>query len=165
MNRVILCGRLTKDPTVSQNGEMITAKYSLAVDRVGAKDGGQTADFINCVAFGKNGEFASKYLHKGTKILIEGHIVTGSYTNKDNQKVYTTEVAIDKHEFVESKGANQTASAPADLPISQPSFATPQFAMPTPTPMPSSEPTQITMGFVNVPPTEGEEFPFGSVTR
>lgn len=163
MNKVILCGRLTKDPTVNQSGELVTARYNIAVDRVGAKDSAQTADFINIVAFGKNGEFAGKYLHKGTKILVEGRIQTGSYTNKDGQKVYTTDVVVDKHEFVESKNASQSAPMPEDLPVSQPSFATPQFSMPAPTP--SSEPTQISMGFVNVPPTEMQEFPFGSVSR
>ena len=94
MNKVILMGRLTRDPEVRYTqGEqpMAIARYSLAVDRRFARnnqEGQQTADFISCVAFGKNGEFAEKYLHKGTKIAVEGRIQTGSYTNKDGVKVY-----------------------------------------------------------------------------
>lgn len=101
MNSVVLIGRLTKDPEVrvSQDGGAI-ARYSLAVDRR-KKDSG--ADFISCVAFGKGAEFAEKYLKKGTKIGVTGRIQTGSYTNKDGQKVYTTDVIVDTHEFVESK--------------------------------------------------------------
>ena len=109
MNKAILLGRLTRDPEVrysqGQNGEqMAIARYNLAVDRRGKKVEGQpTADFISCVAFGKNGEFAEKYLKQGTKIAITGHIQTGSYTNKDGQKVYTTDVIVDEQEFAESK--------------------------------------------------------------
>lgn len=109
MNKVLLIGRLTKDPDVrytSGNEPMAVAHYTLAVDRATKKDREQTADFITCVAFGKNGEFAEKYLHKGTKIAIEGHISTGSYTNKDNQKVYTTDVVVEHHEFCESRSAS-----------------------------------------------------------
>lgn len=107
MNKVILVGRLTKDPDVRYSqGENTTAiaRYNLAVDRIGAKDGQPSADFISCIAFGKNGEFAEKYLHKGMKIAVEGRIQTGSYTNNDGQKVYTTDVVIERHEFCESKG-------------------------------------------------------------
>ena len=85
---------------------MAVARYTLAVDRAFKKEGEQAADFINCIAFGKNGEFAEKYLKKGTKILVEGRIQTGSYTNKDGQKVYTTDVIVEKHEFAESKGSS-----------------------------------------------------------
>lgn len=111
MNKVILMGRLTRDPevrysqTVSSGADVAVARYSLAVDRVGAKDGQPSADFINCVAFGKNAEFAEKYLYKGTKILIDGRIQTGSYTNKDGQKVYTTDIIVERHEFCESKSS------------------------------------------------------------
>ena len=114
MNKVILMGRLTRDPEVrySQNGEspMAVARFSLAVDRRGNRNSadGQTADFINCVAFGRNGEFAEKYLRKGTKIALTGRIQTGSYTNKDGQKVYTTEVVVEETEFVESKNKGTT---------------------------------------------------------
>ena len=111
MNKVILMGRLTKDPDVrySSDGNAI-AKYSLAVDRKGQNAG---TDFISIVAFGKNGEFAEKYLHKGSKILVEGRITTGKYTNKDNQTVYTTDVAVDSQEFAESKKAEESAPAAA----------------------------------------------------
>lgn len=102
-------GRLTRDPDVrysnGANGSTAVARYTLAVDRRFKKDGDeQTADFINCVAFGKNGEFAEKYLRQGTKIAIVGRIQTGSYTNKDGQKVYTTDIVVEEHEFCESKG-------------------------------------------------------------
>lgn len=114
-NSVILMGRLTKAPDVRYStGEnaMAIAKYTLAVDRR-TKDGG--ADFISCIAFGKNGEFADKYFKKGTKVLVSGHIQTGSYKNKDGNTVYTTDVVIDSQEFAESK-ANSTASAPTSQP-------------------------------------------------
>lgn len=112
MNRVILMGRLTRDPDIryAQTGEpMAIARYTLAVDRRKTKDQKQevTADFISCVSFGKGAEFAEKYLHKGTKICISGRIQTGSYTNKDGQRVYTTEVVVDEQEFAESKSAQQ----------------------------------------------------------
>lgn len=105
MNKVILIGRLTREPEVRYAGETAVARYSLAVDRKYKKEGEQTADFINCVTFGKNAEFAEKYLKKGTKIAVTGRIQTGSYTNKDNQKVYTTDVIVEEHEFAESKGS------------------------------------------------------------
>lgn len=101
MNKVILMGRLTKDPEVRYSqGEKPTviARYTLAVDRRG-----EGADFIPCVAFGSNGEFAEKYFRKGTKIVIEGRIQTGSYTNKEGGKVYTTDVVVEHQEFAESK--------------------------------------------------------------
>lgn len=107
MNKVILMGRLTREPEVrySQGNEpMCIARYSLAVDRRFKREGEQDADFINCVAFGKNGEFAEKYLHKGMKIAVTGRIQTGSYTNKEGQKVYTTDIVVEEHEFAESKG-------------------------------------------------------------
>lgn len=107
MNKVILMGRLTRDPEVRYSqgdNSMAIARYSLAVDRRYKRDGDeQTADFINCVAFGKSGEFAEKYLHKGTKIVVVGRIQTGSFTNKDGQRVYTTDVVVEEHEFAESK--------------------------------------------------------------
>ncbi len=111
MNKVILMGRLTREPDMhftTGDNAMAIARYTLAVDRRFSRkndDGGQTADFINCVAFGKSGEFAQNYLHKGTKIVVTGRIQTGSYTNKDGQKVYTTDVVVDDQEFAESKKA------------------------------------------------------------
>lgn len=113
MNHVTLIGRLTKDPDIrwTQGQErMCIARYTLAVDRGGkATNGEKQADFISCIAFGKSAEFAEKYLRKGTKIAIEGRIQTGSYTNKDRQKVYTTDVVINRHEFCESMGTVQQA--------------------------------------------------------
>lgn len=110
MNRVILCGRVVRDPEIrysqTVNGSMAVARYTLAVDRAFKKEGEQAADFINCIAFGKNGEFAEKYLHQGTKIIVEGRWQTGSYTNKDGQKVYTNDCVVERHEFCESR-ANQ----------------------------------------------------------
>jgi len=110
MNRVILMGRLTRDPDVkySQGAEpMAIARYTLAVDRRGKqKEGQPSADFIPCVAFGRLGEHAEKYYKQGTKVVIEGHIQTGSYTNKEGVKVYTTDVIVDSQEFAESKGSS-----------------------------------------------------------
>lgn len=111
MNKVILMGRLTREPDVrySQNadGSMAVARYTLAVDRRCARNNNdeQSADFISCVAFGRSGEFAEKYLHQGTKIVVTGRIQTGSYTNKDGQRVYTTDVVVEEQEFAESKSA------------------------------------------------------------
>ena len=115
MNKVILMGRLTRDPEIrySQNGDqMCIARYTLAVDRKFKKQGdSQTTDFINCIAFGKSAEFAEKYLKQGTKIAVTGRIQTGSYTDKDGNKVYTTDVVIEEQqEFCESKNANNSNS-------------------------------------------------------
>ena len=120
MNKAILIGRLTKDPEVRYGGANNTAvaKYSLAVDRKFKQDGQPTADFINCIAFGKLGEFAEKYLHKGIKIAVTGRIQTGSYTNKDGQKVYTTDVMVEEVEFCESKGNNNSSQQSASQPNS-----------------------------------------------
>ena len=111
MNRVILMGRLTRDPEVRYSqGErsMAIARYTLAVDRRGRRgqDGSdQTADFINCVAFDRAGEFAEKYFRQGMRVLVSGRLQTGRYVNKDGQRVYTTEVILDDQEFADSKGA------------------------------------------------------------
>lgn len=108
MNKVILVGRLVRDPDIRYStGEntMCVARYTLAVDRRFKTKDNVTADFISCVAFGKTGEFAEKYLKKGTKIAVVGRITTGSYMNKDGQKVYTTDVTVEEHEFVESKSS------------------------------------------------------------
>ena len=145
MNKVILMGRLTRDPEVRYSqGEQATAiaRYTLAVDRRFRREGDQqTADFIGCVAFGRQGEFAEKYLRKGTKIAITGRIQTGSYTNKDGQKVYTTDVVVEEQEFAESKAANEGNGGftPADRP--SPSVAAGD-------------------GFMNIPDGIDEELPF-----
>lgn len=143
MNKVILIGRLTRDPEVrysQANEPTAVARYTLAVDRKYKKNAeGQTADFINCIAFGKAGEFVEKYFHKGTKIAVTGHIQTGSYTNKDGQKVYTTDVVVEEQEFAESKSNGGSGNAPA-APVNQP--------------QPDSD------GFMNIPDGVDEELPF-----
>lgn len=110
MNKVILMGRLTRDPEVrysqGENAQCI-ARYTLAVDRKYKRDGEQSADFISCVAFGRQGEFAEKYLHKGIKIAVDGRIQTGSYTKQDGTRVYTTDVVAENQEFVENKAASE----------------------------------------------------------
>lgn len=112
MNKVILMGRIARDPDVrysqGANGSMAVARYTLAVDRKFKQEGQPTADFINCIAFGKLGEFAEKYLKQGIKIAVTGRIQTGSYTNKDGQKVYTTDVVVEEQEFCESKSSQQS---------------------------------------------------------
>lgn len=120
MNKVIMIGRLTRDPEVrySQGNQqpVAIARYSVAVDRKFKQAGQPEADFINCIAFGKLGEFAEKYLHKGTKIAVVGRIQTGSYTNKDGNKVYTTDVVVEEQEFCESKSQqsnNQQQTPPS----------------------------------------------------
>ncbi len=152
MNKVILMGRLTRDPEVRYSqGEnsMAIARYTLAVDRRGRRsDNGdqQTADFIGCVAFGRNGEFAEKYLKKGTKICVTGRIQTGSYTNKDGQKVYTTDVVVEDHEFAESKNA---AGNTGSFGGSQaPAFDS------------NSNSQDAGDGFINIPDGIDEELPF-----
>lgn len=151
MNKVILVGRLTRDPEVrysAGDNSMAIARYSLAVDRRGRRNGGneeQTADFINIVAFGRDGEFAEKYLRKGNRILVEGRIQTGSYTNKDGQRVYTTEVVVERHEFVESRNSSGNSD-----------FANDSFA-----PAAGGRPqTEVSDGFMNIPDGIDEELPF-----
>lgn len=121
MNKVILLGRLTRDPDIRYTqGEnsMAIARYTLAVNRRVAKEGEQSADFISCVAFGKAAEFAERYLKQGIKIVVEGRIQTGSYTNKDGQKVYTTDVVVENSEFAESKaGSDNQSAAACDVPV------------------------------------------------
>jgi single-strand DNA-binding protein len=150
MNKVILMGRLTRDPEVRYSqgdGSMAIARYSLAVDRRGRnQDGDQNADFINIVAFGKSGEFAEKYLHKGTKVLVTGRIQTGSYTNKDGVKVYTTDVVAEDQEFAESKSANSSNGGGFQDVAGQ-------------APVPAGD------GFMNVPEGIDEDLPFAQPGR
>ena len=120
MNRAIIMGRLTRDVDLRETPSgMQVARYTLAVDRRRSKDADpsqQTADFISCVAFGRSAEFADKYFHKGMRVLVEGHIQTGSYDHKDGYKVYTTDVIVDSQEFADSKvsgDAPQTAARPS----------------------------------------------------
>ncbi|MBO5564937.1 MAG: single-stranded DNA-binding protein [Lachnospiraceae bacterium] len=149
MNRVVLMGRLTRDPDVRYtqgDNPMAIARYTLAVDRRRARNGDEnTADFISCVAFGKSGEFAEKYLHKGTKIAVSGRIQTGSYTNKDGVKVYTTDVVVEDQEFAESKNAGGNAGFDGG------SFGAPSG---------SGDQGGSIDGFMNIPDGIDEELPF-----
>lgn len=150
MNKVILMGRLTRDPDVRYSaGENSTAvaRYTLAVDRRFHRDGDATADFIGCVAFGRQAEFAEKYLRQGTKIAITGRIQTGSYTNREGQKVYTTEVVVEEQEFAESKSASDNYAA------SHPRTEAPAPSMPNPG-------AASTDGFMNIPDGIDVELPF-----
>jgi len=138
MNKVILMGRLVADPEVRYSqgdNPMAIARYRLAVDRRFKREGDeQTADFISCVAFGKNGEFAEKYLHKGMKIAVSGRIQTGSYTNKDGQKVYTTDIVVEEHDFCEGRGTADSSNGQA--------------------------PQSYNDGFMNIPDGIDDEIPF-----
>lgn len=109
MNKVILMGRLTRDPEIryTQGENLAIARYTLAVNRRFKKQGEAEADFINCVAFGKSGEFVEKFLKKGQMISVVGRIQTGSYTDKEGKKVYTTDVVVEEHYFAESKGKKE----------------------------------------------------------
>lgn len=117
MNKVVLVGRLARDPEVKYTqGEnsMAIARFTLAVNRKFKRDNKQGADFISCVAFGKNGEFFEKYFSKGMKVAVSGRIQTGSYTNKDGQKIYTTDVVVEEQEFVDSKKGNERSATGND---------------------------------------------------
>ena len=147
MNKVILMGRLTRDPEIRYSqGERSTAvaRYSLAVNRTFKRDGEPDADFINCVAFGRQAEFAEKYFHKGIRIVITGRIQTGSYTNKDGVRVYTTEVIVEDQEFAESRAESEANRS---------SFQ----SSPAPGPAPSIDAGD---GFMNIPDGIDEELPF-----
>ncbi len=147
MNKVILIGRLTRDPDIRYSaGEnsMAVARYTLAVDRRFRRDSDQSADFIGCVAFGKAAEFAEKYLHQGIKIAVTGRIQTGSYTNRDGNKVYTTDVVIEEQEFVESKGASENSASAYSATAQRQSSAS----------------AISDDGFMNIPDGIDEELPF-----
>ena len=145
MNRVILLGRLTRDPNISysQSGDnMAIARFTLAVDRRGRRQDGaeqQTADFIGCVTFGRQAEFAEKYLRQGMKVAVTGRIQTGSYTDKNGQKVYTTDVVLDDIEFAESKTTGNSDNYTARQ---------------------EPQPHPIGDGFMNIPDGIDEELPF-----
>ena len=152
MNKVILMGRLTRDPDVRYSaGESATAvaRYTLAVDRRFRRnnDGEQTADFIGCVAFGRSAEFAEKYLRQGLKVVVTGRIQTGSYTNRDGQKVYTTDVVVEDQEFAESKAVSESHMNSG--------YQGGYQAAPAPAPSaPAGD------GFMNIPDGIDEELPF-----
>lgn len=143
MNNVTLMGRLTRDPVIRYTqGEKSTcvARYTLAVDRRYKREGEPTADFISCIAFGRCGEFTDKYLHKGTKIALQGRIQTGHYINKDNVTVYTTDVVVEAQEFAESKAASLDAQTAREQE------------------MPRQQPDAD--GFMQMPDSIDEELPF-----
>lgn len=148
MNKAILMGRLTRDPEVRYtqgDNQMAIARYTLAVDRRFNRNGDEnTADFIPCVAFGKAGEFAERYFRKGIKIAVTGRIQTGSYTNKDGVKVYTTEVVVEEQEFAESKNSSNAGAEGGFGGSSSQSVA----------PMAAGD------GFMNIPDGIDEELPF-----
>lgn len=144
MNKVVLMGRLTRDPEVRYGaGENSTAaaRYTIAVERRFKRDGEQSVDFIGCVAFGRNAEFAEKYLRQETKILLTGRIQTGSYTNRDGQKVYTTDIVVEEQEFAESKAATGNGG--------QNNYS-----------RPASKSTDDDDGFMNIPDGIDNELPF-----
>ena len=150
MNKVILMGRLTRDPEVrySQGGEnpLAIARFTLAVDRRFKRDGEATADFINCVAFGRQAEHAERFYRQGLKVVITGRIQTGSYTNKDGVKVYTTDIVVEEQEFAESKAVSDANAG---------GFR----AAPTPAPAPAPV-SDAGDGFMNIPDGIDEELPF-----
>ena len=137
MNNVALIGRLTRDPEVRMTtSNTAVGRYTLAVDRRFKKDGDQSADFIPCITFGKAAEFAEKYLSKGIKIAVTGRIQTGSYTNREGQKIYTTDIVVETQEFVESKNDSNRQAKPQEPPV------------------------QTADGFLSVPDGIAEELPF-----
>ena len=148
MNKVVLVGRLTRDPEVrySQgNNATAVARYTVAVDRRFKRDGEPTADFIPCVVFGRSAEFAEKYFRQGMRVLVSGRLQTGSYVNKDGQRIYTTEVILDDQEFADSKGSASDMSGYGQSAPSQ---------RPAPT-------SAIGDGFMNIPDgVEDEGLPF-----
>ena len=159
MNKVILMGRLTREPDIrysqGENAQAI-ARYTLAVDRrFRRQDQDQQADFIGCVAFGRAAEFAEKYLHQGTKIAITGRIQTGSYTRNDGTKVYTTDVVVEEQEFAESRNASaQNTSWQNAAPAPMPAQPAPAAAPPAPSADVSAD------GFMYIPDGIDEELPF-----
>ncbi len=164
MNKVILMGRLTRDPEVRYSqGEnpMAIARYTLAVDRRFNRNGDEnTADFIGCVAFGRQAEFAERYLHKGTKIALTGRIQTGSYTNRDGVKVYTTDVVVEDQEFAESKnannGGNQGNTGYNNGGYNNGGYNNGGYAGGTA----NQQPSAAADGFMNIPDGIDEELPF-----
>ena len=158
MNKVILMGRLTRDPEVrysTGNNPLAIARYTLAVDRRFKRDGEAEADFISCVSFGKTAEFAEKYYRQGLKIVVSGRIQTGSYTNREGQKVYTTEVVVEEQEFAESKSASQGSGGNTSNNRSNntPNQASNNGRNSSSDPYPAD-------GFMNIPDGIDEELPF-----
>ena len=151
MNHVILTGRLTGDPKININGDNKFARYTLATDRKVRRDPDnpkqQTADFISCVAFGKGADFVDRYLRKGIKIAITGHLQTGKYTNKEGHTIYSTDVVVEDHEFCESKSSGQSGYE-----SSSQSHQTQAASM--------QQPSQTDIPFINIPENISAEVPF-----
>ena len=126
MNKVILMGRLTRDPEVrvsTGNGNTVIGRFSIAVDRRFKKEGQAEADFFNCTTFGKQAEFVEKYLHKGTKVVVVGSVQNDNYTNKEGQQVYSVQIMVDEVEFAESKNSsNQNTPAGVSAPVQNDGF-------------------------------------------
>ena len=164
MNKVILMGRLTKDPDVRYSAgdqSQADARYTLAVDRRMRRDNNdpnaQTADFISCVAFGRSAQFAEQYLRKGVKIAVTGRIQTGRYTNKDGQTVFTTDVVVEDQEFAESKAVSDRTAGQASY--SGASYGN-GYSSPAPMPQSAPAPAAADDGFINIPDGIDEELPF-----
>jgi single-strand DNA-binding protein len=176
MNKVILMGRLTRDPDVRYSAgtgdqQQAYARYTLAVDRRVRRDNNdpnaQTADFISCVAFGRSTQFAEQYLHKGTKIAVTGRIQTGKYTNREGQTVYTTDVVVEDQEFAESKAAAERYSGGqyngGPQGASYQDSQIPSYSAPVPAPAqaaPAPAPEMGDGGFINIPEGIDQELPF-----
>ena len=145
MNKVILMGRLTRDPEVRYSqgaSQTAVARFSVAVDRRFKREGEPDADFFNCTAFGKQAEFVERYLHKGIKILLSGRVQNDNYTNKDGQMVYSVRIMVDEIEFAESKNSSSTDNSGFGGGMSRP------------------EPSGAGDGFMNIPDGIDEELPF-----
>ncbi len=154
MNKVIMMGRLTRDPEVrytqNANGQMAIARYSIAVDRDRKREGEPDADFFNCTSFGKQAEFVEKYLKKGTKVVVVGRIQNNNYTNKDGQQVYSVQILVEEIEFAESKSASQNQGMQAQ----------PQQPQQPQQQAPAAPPAVDPSSFINVPDGIMEELPF-----
>lgn len=157
MNKVTLVGRLTKNPEVRYGGEnnsTAVARYTLAVDRRFKREGEPTADFIPCVVFGKSAEFAEKYFRQGMRVAISGRIQTGSYTNKEGVKVYTTEVYVEEQEFAESRSEGNNKTQPSNTANGKSNTGA-SSSQPA-----GSQPVYSEDGFMNIPDGIDEELPF-----
>ena len=163
MNKVFLMGRLTRDPDVRYSqgaNQTAVARYSLAVDRRFRRDGDPEADFINCVAFGRQAEFAERFLRKGMKMVVEGRIQTGSYTNRDGVKVYTTDIIIDNQEFAESKAANDRVRSEAGSGQNYAPAPGPDYGAPASQAAPQQSSGVPDDGFMNIPDAIDDDLPF-----
>lgn len=148
-NRVVLSGRLTRDPEVryTQDNSMAIARYTLAVNRRAQKGAEQTADFISCVAFGKTADAAQKYLAKGKKVIVTGRLQTGSYTNKDGYKVYTTDVVVEEQEFIEYSNGTEGSADGAEKPEGKTVYGRPSVS-------------ETEGGFIDIPDEDSFDYPF-----